>query len=82
MECGSEYSFVPIDRTSKLYCEKLSLLSTMRWQILENLKLFRSDKMPSNPMLKVMFKFDKDPNQNIALEYELVTFFAEGAGSI
>lgn len=29
-----------------------------------------------------MLKVDKDPNQNIVLEYELVTFFAEVVGSI
>lgn len=79
MEYGSEYSFVPTGMTSTLYREKLALLPALRRQILEDFKLFRSDKVPFNPMLEGMLKADQDPNQDIVLEHELLTFFAAGA---
>lgn len=79
MEYGSEYSFVPEGQTSALYKERLAELPELRRQVLKDLAPIRQGKFPPNPLLEGILAADKDPNSNIVLEHELLTFFAAGA---
>ncbi|WP_434778174.1 cytochrome P450 [Neisseria sp. Ec49-e6-T10] len=79
MEYGSEYSFVPQGQTGSLFKEKLTLLPALRRQVLSDFKQFRSADFPANEMVKGLLAADKDPQSDIVLEHELLTFFAAGA---
>lgn len=79
MELGSEYAFVPAGKTRDLYQDRLAALPELRRQVLESLHIFREGNLPENPMLDAMLAADRDPEQQVVLEHELMTFLAAGA---
>lgn len=79
MEFGSEYAFVPAGKTRDLYQSRLATLPELRRQVLDSLHIFREGNLPENPMLEAMLAADRDPEQQVVLEHELMTFLAAGA---
>ena len=81
IEFGSEYAFVPAGKTKDLYQDRLAALPELRRRVLANLSIFRSGKLPANPMLEGMLAADADPSSSFVFEHELITFLAAGAES-
>ena len=79
IEFGSEYAFVPAGKTKDLYQDRLAALPELRRRVLANLSIFRSGKLPANPMLEGMLAADADPSSSFVFEHELITFLAAGA---
>jgi len=79
MEYGSAYSFVPAGETRRLYLDGLRQLPALRRAVLQELHCFRDGSVPAGPLLRDLLAADQDPQQDIVLEHELVTFFAAGA---
>ncbi|OHT18196.1 cytochrome P450 [Edaphosphingomonas haloaromaticamans] len=79
MEFGSEYAFAPTVDTSALNHRHLAALPRLRREIFDDFRLFREGALPDNPMLEGMLAADRDPENDIMLEHELLTFFAAGA---
>ncbi|WP_130620404.1 cytochrome P450 [Dyella amyloliquefaciens] len=79
MEYGSAYSFVPAGRTDALYGNALRRLPALRRQVLQDLQIFRSSRVPAGTMLTGMLQADSNRDTGVVLEHELLTFFAAGA---
>lgn len=79
MEFGSAYSFVPAGRTGQMYLEGLRKLPALRRRVLHDMSSFRDGRVPQGLLLRDLIAADADPQQDVVLEHELVTFFAAGA---
>nr|WP_255324679.1 cytochrome P450 [Budvicia aquatica] len=80
MEYSSELSFVPAGKLNISYRRKLVQLRALRRQVTEELKLFRHPSV-INPMIERILKAESEPDSQVVLEDELMTFLAAGSES-
>lgn len=79
MEHGSSYAFVPSAEARHSNLNTLRCLPALRRCVLQDMRLFRAQGAPHSDLLSDLLAADSDPDSDVVLEHELVTFLAAGA---